>query len=89
MRLSWNEVRVRAAVVVTDDYPAFFLPRMLRSAAPRLPVRLEAVDSNGLLPMRTAGRTFATTYAFRRFLQREIPGHLAEAPSPDPLPPSP
>ncbi|MDE2974206.1 MAG: deoxyribodipyrimidine photolyase [Gemmatimonadota bacterium] len=75
----------RAAVVVTDDYPAFFLPRMLRSAAPRLPVRLEAVDSNGLLPMRAAGRTFATAYAFRRFLQRELAGHLAEAPSPDPL----
>ena len=75
----------RAAVVVTDDYPAFFLPRMLRSVAPRLPVRLEAVDSNGLLPMRVADRTFATAYAFRRFLQRELPGHLPEAPSPDPL----
>lgn len=34
----------RAAVVVTDDYPAFFLPRMVRSAGPRLPVRLEAVE---------------------------------------------
>jgi len=75
----------RAAVVVTDDYPAFFLPRMLRSAAPRLPVRLEAVDSNGLLPVRVADRTFATAYAFRRFLQRELPAHLPEAPSPDPL----
>ena len=74
-----------AAVVVTDDYPAFFLPRMLRSVAPRLPVRLEAVDSNGLLPMRVADRTFATAYAFRRFLQRELPGHLPESPSPDPL----
>lgn len=75
----------RAAVVVTDDYPAFFLPRMLRSAALRLPLRLEAVDSNGLLPMRVADRTFATAHAFRRFLQRQLPGHLPEAPSPDPL----
>lgn len=75
----------RTAVVVTDDYPAFFLPRMLRSVAPRLPVRLEAVDSNGLLPMRVADRTFATAYAFRRFLQRELPGHLPEAPSPNPM----
>ena len=75
----------RAAVVVTDDFPAFFLPRMLRSAAPRLTVRLEAVDSNGLLPMRAAGRTFATAHAFRRLLQRELPVHLPEAPSADPL----
>lgn len=76
---------VRAAVVVTDDYPAFFLPRMLRSVAPRLPVRLEAVDSNGLLPMGAVGRTFATAYAFRRFLQRELPRHLRESPAADPL----
>ena len=75
----------RAAVVVTDDYPAFFLPRMLGAAAPRLPVRLEAVDSNGMLPMRAADRTPATAYAFRRLLQRELPAHLAEAPSADPL----
>ena len=76
---------VHAAVVVTDDYPAFFLPRMLRSVAPRLPVRIEAVDSNGLLPVHAADRTFATAHAFRRFLQRELPRHLPEAPSPDPL----
>ena len=75
----------RAAVVVTDEYPAFFLPRMLAAVAPRLPVRLEAVDSNGLLPLRVADRTFATAYTFRRFLRRELPGHLPEAPSPDPL----
>ena len=75
----------RAAVAVTDDYPAFFLPRMLRSAALRLPVRLEAVDSNGLLPMRAAERTFPTAYGFRRFLQRHLPAHLPDAPSADPL----
>jgi len=75
----------RAAVVVTDDYPTFFLPRMLRSVAPRLPVRLEVVDSNGLLPLRAAEGTFATAYAFRRFLQRELPAHLPEVPCPDPL----
>ncbi len=41
-----------AAVVITDDYPCFFIPRMIAAAAARLPVRLEAVDSNGVLPMR-------------------------------------
>ena len=80
-----ESLAARAAVVVTDDYPAFFLPRMMRSVAPRLPVRLEVVDSNGLLPMRASNGTFATAYAFRRFLQRELAAHLAEAPSADPL----
>ena len=74
-----------AAVVVTDRFPAFFLPRMLSSVARRLPVRLEAVDSNGLMPLGAADRTFATAHAFRRFLQRELPSHLARAPEPDPL----
>ncbi|MEJ2336329.1 MAG: hypothetical protein P8Y26_11965 [Gemmatimonadales bacterium] len=73
-----------ACLVVTDGYPAFFLPRMLRAAG-RIPIRLEAVDSNGLLPLRAADRAFPTAYAFRRFLQKELPAHLGERPEEDPL----
>lgn len=75
----------RAAVVVTDDYPAFFLPRMIAAAAARLPVRLEAVDSNGLLPLRAADKDFVTAAHFRRFLQKVLPGHLEQAPVQNPL----
>jgi deoxyribodipyrimidine photo-lyase len=75
----------RAAVVVTDEYPAFFLPRMVAAAAERLPVRLETVDSNGLLPLRATDRAFPTAHAFRRFLQRDLPDHLLERPATDPL----
>jgi deoxyribodipyrimidine photo-lyase len=74
-----------ACVVVTDDFPAFFLPRMVAAAAARLPVRLEQVDGNGLLPLRAAARDYPTAYAFRRFLQKELPGHLTEVPLADPL----
>jgi deoxyribodipyrimidine photo-lyase len=74
-----------AAVVVTDDFPCFFVPRMLAAAERRLRVRLEAVDGNGLLPMRAASRAFTSAFAFRRFLQRALPLHLAVAPTPDPL----
>ena len=72
----------RAAAVVTDEFPCFFLPGMVASAAEGLDVRLEAVDSNGLLPLAAAGRAFHRAYDFRRFLQRELPAHLEEAPSP-------
>lgn len=75
----------RACVVVTDDYPAFFLPRMIAAAGVRLPVRLEAVDSNGLLPLRAADRDFVTAAHFRRFLQKTLPGELARFPAEDPL----
>jgi deoxyribodipyrimidine photo-lyase len=75
----------RACLVVTDDAPFFFLPRMLAAAAGRLPVRVEAVDGNGLLPVRLATSTFPTAYAFRRFLQVELPERLVAFPSTDPL----
>ena len=74
-----------ACCVVTDEFPGFFLPRMLAAASRRLAVRLEAVDSNGLLPLRAAPAVFPSAFAFRRFLQRELPAHLGERPSPDPL----
>lgn len=75
----------RACAVVTDEFPCFFLPRIVAAAAATIPARLEAVDSNGLLPLRAATTTYPTAYAFRRFLQREVPNHLAEFPAEDPL----
>lgn len=74
-----------AAVVVTDEFPCFFLPRMVRAAAARLDVRLEAVDSNGLLPLAAAEREFHRAFDFRRFLQRGLAPHLNELPLADPL----
>ena len=73
----------RACCVVTDEQPGFFLPRMV-AAAKRLPVRLEQVDGNGLLPLRATDRAFPTAMAFRRELQRKLPAHL-QLPSADPL----
>ncbi|GEJ57024.1 deoxyribodipyrimidine photolyase [Anaeromyxobacter diazotrophicus] len=74
-----------ACAVVTDDFPTFFLPRMLAAAGARLAVRLEAVDGNGLLPVAAATRVFPTAHAFRRFLQSELPEHLTASPSPHPF----
>ncbi len=74
-----------ARLVVTDDYPAYFLPRMVAAAGERLDLRLEAVDSNGLLPLRAADRTFVRAYDFRRYLQRELLRHLSPAPLARPL----
>ena len=75
----------KAAVIVTDDYPTFFVPRMLDAAGRRLKVRLEAVDANGLLPMRGTPRVFSTAYSFRRYVQEALPEQLAHVPVADPL----
>lgn len=74
-----------ACAVVTDDYPCFFLPAMLARAQRDLKVRFEAVDSNGLLPMRVADRAFGRALDFRRFLQRSLGAHLARPPRRNPL----
>jgi len=74
-----------ACLVVTDDFPCFFLPRMTDAAAAALDVRLEAVDGNGLLPLSDADHAFPTAYAFRRHLQRRLPIHVEQLPEPDPL----
>ena len=70
----------RASVVVTDEYPAYFLPRMVEAAASKVGVRLEAVASNGLLPLAAADHAFKRAYDFRRFAQRELPEHLTDFP---------
>lgn len=75
-----------ASVVVTDDHPGFFYPRMLAAATAQVRVRFEAVDSNGLLPISiAAGRAFTTAYSFRRFLQNELSLQLSHRPMEEPL----
>lgn len=74
-----------ACAVVTDEFPCFFLPKMVSAAGRRLPVRLEQVDGNGLMPLRAAERVFTTAASFRRHLHKTLPSHLGEFPVADPL----
>lgn len=72
------QLAARASAVVGDDYPAFFLPRMLLSAArhPDMRVPFFAVDSNGLLPMRASPKIFSVARSFRSFLLKAWPAHF-------------
>jgi len=74
-----------ACVVITDEFPSFFLPKMVGSAAKKLPILLEAVDSNGLLPMYATEKVAQRAFDFRRYLQEELPKHLDAFPLADPL----
>jgi deoxyribodipyrimidine photo-lyase len=80
-RRLFDGLAARAAAIVTDDYPAFFLPRMVAAAAARVHVRLESVDSNGLLPIRGAGRVFPSAVGFRAHLQRSLRRQLEAWPA--------
>lgn len=74
-----------ACVTVTDQFPAFFLPRMLAAAVHQVPVRLEAVDGNGLIPLTLPGRSFLTAFAFRRWVQSHLEEFIHDRPTARPL----
>jgi deoxyribodipyrimidine photo-lyase len=74
-----------ACAVITDWYPAFFLPRMLTAAGRQVDCRMEAVDSNGLLPVAAAGRAIPMAHGFRAHLQKTLRAQLRQWPVPDPL----
>ncbi|HET7694833.1 MAG TPA: hypothetical protein VFK57_03935 [Vicinamibacterales bacterium] len=74
-----------ACLVVTDWYPAYFLPRMTAAAASRIDCRMEAVDGNGLLPVGLAARAVPMAHGFRAHLQRQLRGQLQQWPARDPL----
>jgi deoxyribodipyrimidine photo-lyase len=74
-----------ACVLVSDDYPTFFIPKMQEAAAARMNLQFETVDSNGLLPVWASDKVFSRAHDFRRHLQRELPKHLDAQPLGDPL----
>jgi deoxyribodipyrimidine photo-lyase len=74
-----------ACLVVADDFPDRSMMTSVTELADRIEVSMEIVDSNGLLPLRAANRVFPTAYAFRRFLQSELPQHFNDLPWEHPL----
>ena len=74
-----------ACAVITDDYPCFFLPRMIQAAGERLAVYVEAVDGNGVIPLGLADRTYLRAHDFRRFGHRHLARLIADPPVRNPL----
>lgn len=75
----------RAALVVTDHFPTFFLPRMVASAAAGLGVRVVAVDGNGLMPLEAPDRGFTVAHSYRRWMQKNLDDWWTDLPLPEPL----
>jgi deoxyribodipyrimidine photo-lyase len=77
----------RSKVVVTDDYPCFFLPHVIEAAAKKYSVLFEAIDSNGIIPLRLPEQVFSMAYHFRRWLQKNLRPYLdfEQFPQVDPL----
>ena len=84
-RLLLPTLSEHACVIVTDWYPTFFLPRMTRAAARKVAVSMEAVDSNGLIPLAEHGRPFSAARSYRAFVQRVLLDHVTQPPDEAPL----
>ncbi len=80
-----HQLALRACAVVSDDFPCFFHPKMIRAVRRKLPARLELVDSNCLMPLAAGERTFTVAHSYRRFMQKELPKHLEQMPEANPI----
>ena len=80
-----HELASKACTVVTDEYPCFFLPKMIRAVKDRIPASLQLVDSNCVIPMRQWERTFTVAHSYRRWMQKNILDALLDVPKRDPL----
>jgi deoxyribodipyrimidine photo-lyase len=69
-----------ACVVVTDEFPCSFLPRMVHAAARKIDVRLEVVDGNGLMPLAASPRAWPSAAHFRRHVQKLLPSLIDVTP---------
>ena len=79
------ELAKDAAVVITDDYPTYFVPQMTAEAKGNIKTTYELVDSNGILPIRIAEKEYVRAHDFRRFMHKNIEDFLVEFPVENPL----
>lgn len=75
----------RACAVVTDAFPAFFLKRMVPTVARRMNVRVEAVDSNGIVPLAAPDRDFTRAFSYRTYIHKNMREFMGSFPEAEPL----
>mgnify|MGYP001157267958 FL=1 len=79
------EISKDASVVVTDDYPTYFVPQMTAKASGEINTRYELVDSNGIVPIRLSEKEYVRAHDFRRYLHKNLEDFIVETPLEHPL----
>ena len=75
-----TEISKDASVVVTDDYPTYFVPQMTAKASGEINTRYELVDSNGIVPIRLSEKEYVRAHDFRRYLHKNLEDFIIETP---------
>ncbi len=68
----------RAALVITEEFPAPPFPHWTRQLADRVNTAVWAVDCACIIPMQSIKRSFARAYAFRKHTQKEYERRLRQ-----------
>ncbi len=74
----------RAALVVTDYFPTFIVPRQTRALRDKVETPVIAVDSATVVPMRYHAREYPTAAGFRPRLMAALEHYLHRPENPDP-----
>jgi len=72
---------MRAALVVTDLYPTFIVPRQIRALQEKVETPVIAVDSAVVVPLRYHDRGYGTAAAIRPKLMAALPRFLHALPA--------
>ena len=76
-----TEISKHASVVITDDYPTYFVPQMTAKASGEINTRYELVDSNGIVPIRLSEKEYVRAHDFRRYLHKNLEDFIIETPT--------
>jgi photolyase PhrII len=74
----------RAAVVVTDYFPTFVIPRRTRDLRREVATPVVAVDSATVVPVRWHEREYVSAPPFRARVEQALPHFLHRSPAPEP-----
>jgi photolyase PhrII len=74
----------RAAVVVTDYFPTFVVPRQTRTLRRQVEAPVVAVDSATVVPVRYHEREYSSAHPFRARLDQVLPDFHHLSPTPEP-----
>ena len=81
----------RACLIVSDEFPAYIIPRHNRALTQILMANRETdvpfvtIDANGIIPLQATDKAPYSAYVFRNNLQKLFPEAYAHAPTAEPL----
>jgi len=67
-----RRIAANACLIVTDDFPAFITPRQTQALALRLPIAVEAIDGNSVVPLARLGPVVSAAAHLRPRIHREF-----------------